>query len=388
MHLFTLRNLGIAFAAAVYCVLFVEFFLRLMAPQVLMPRYITGTDYGVRANIANAVYEHLTEEADVEMRINAQGMRADRDIPQTKPANTCRIALLGDSYFMGYEVSYEYTLGALLEEWFAEEGYRVEILNFAVSGFSTEEMIHAFDARATAFETDIAIFQFNGGDFNDNMRPGLYRMDENGVPQRTGASYLPGVAIRDYLMQFGVYRWLISSSHAYSAIREWAGRTGKKILTWLGGLRAGPQIKAKTPPAEEVQENVQEDVDTGPGRTDTRYKIHRKFPKHQVRYTSALIELSRERTEAEGISWLLLEIPDPGFYTWFSNLGHLRLKDETWARVVTPMDAFETWTPEDPPLYRFKGHFHLTELGHELTTRTLIDTIKRDEQELLAGCRI
>lgn len=386
MRLPSLRHIALGLGALVYAGLFAEGFLRVMAPQVLMPRYITDTDYGIRGNIPNAVYRQLTPEADVEMRINAQGMRADRDIAEAKPPATCRIALMGDSYFMGYEVDYEHTLGALLETRFAEEGYGVEVLNFAVSGFSTEEMLRVFEARARDYAPDIIVYQFNGGDFGDNMRPGLYRMDADGVPRPTEASYLPGVDVRNFLMQFSAYRWLISSSHAYSAIREWTGQTIKRVWTWIAGLGASAPPAAPAAPATPAPSSTT----TGtaplkPGQRRFEQELDRFFPEHQTRYTSALIELSRIRAEEEGLAWFLLEVPDPVFVHWYTNRGKLTLSDATWDRVVSPMEVFRTWKDGDPLLYRTKGHFHLSPLGHDLTTRALMDAIRTEPR--LAGCK-
>lgn len=357
-----------------YAGLFGEVFLRVMDPQVMMPRYITGTDYGIRGNIPYAVYRQVTPEADVEMRINGQGMRSDRDFTQDKPPGTCRIAMLGDSYFMGYEVHYEDTVGALLETRFADLGYRVEVLNFAVSGFSTEEMLHEFENRVVLYEPDIVISQFNGGDFNDNMRPGLYKLDENGVPQPTGGSYLPGVAIRDFLMQFSVYRVLINHSHFYSAIREWAGQTVKKILTWLGGTRA--DIKEQAAEAKPVAAAKQPPV--------AKKSV---FPEHQTRYTSALLMLSRQRAEAFGMDWFMLEIPDPIYKDYRSNIGELTLDAETMDRVITPVAQFDAYPRSEPWLYREKGHAHLSPPGHQLTTDALMESLMRKSAASFETCR-
>jgi len=47
----------------VYACLFGEAFLRLLDPQLRMPRYITGTEYGIRGNIPKA-REHLPDRPD------------------------------------------------------------------------------------------------------------------------------------------------------------------------------------------------------------------------------------------------------------------------------------------------------------------------------------
>ena len=63
----------------VFTLAFAEIFVRLVAPQALMPRYVTGAPWGVRRNIPNADYWHITPDVKVEYRINRWGMRDDRD---------------------------------------------------------------------------------------------------------------------------------------------------------------------------------------------------------------------------------------------------------------------------------------------------------------------
>jgi hypothetical protein len=71
---------------------------------------------------------------------NRWGMR-DRDYEQEKAPGTLRIALLGPSHAMGNNVSDAETFENLLEERLAREpipelGGQVEVLNFAVDGYT------------------------------------------------------------------------------------------------------------------------------------------------------------------------------------------------------------------------------------------------------------
>src|SRR5262245_7700115 len=109
------RRALVVLGLAAYTALFAEAFVRVASPQPIMPRYITGTPWGVRGNIPNAHYWHHTPEVDVEYRINAQGMRADHDFPLAKEQGTCRIALLGDSQFVGYELALADTVASQVE---------------------------------------------------------------------------------------------------------------------------------------------------------------------------------------------------------------------------------------------------------------------------------
>lgn len=358
----------------VYASLFGEAFLRLLDPQLRMPRYITGTEYGIRGNIPNSVYRQVTPEADVEMRVNGQGMRSDHDYSLEKPENTCRIALMGDSYFMGYEAHYEDTIGALLEIRLADLGYNVEVLNFAVSGFSTEEMLVEFEERTIHFDPDIVISQFGAGDFADNMRPNLYRLDENGQPVRTYGQYLPGVAIRDTLMKSAFYRMLIDHSHMYSAVREWAGLTVKSILTAIGDMRKKAAVAEQSAAAPAPSTATAEQAEPVSART------------LQTRYTSALLIHSRERAEAFGMEWFMFEVPVPIYQAYRSSVAELELDPATAERVITPIALFDAHPRDELWLYRTEGHSHFSETGHDLSTQAIIDKMLATTPDVFNGC--
>ncbi len=140
----------LSIAGLVYALFFSELFLRYLSPQALVPRYVTAAPWGIRGNIANAVYRHHTPEVDVELRINPQGMRDNRIFPQIKPQGTCRIALFGDFYFMGFEAELEDSIAYQLEQNMRSAGFRVEVSNFAVSGFGNAEMQVALETLVTS----------------------------------------------------------------------------------------------------------------------------------------------------------------------------------------------------------------------------------------------
>src|SRR5579871_4560714 len=110
-----LRRTLVFLGLLLYTLAFGEIYTRIFAPQPIMPRYVTGTPWGMRGNIPHSHYWHHTPEVDVEYRINGEGMRADRDFAIRKPAGTCRIALFGDSLLMGYELDLHDTFASRLE---------------------------------------------------------------------------------------------------------------------------------------------------------------------------------------------------------------------------------------------------------------------------------
>ena len=61
--------------AGLYILLFGEVFLRVMDPQPLMPRYVVGTDWGIRGNEPSITYRHWTPETETTITTNSLGMR-------------------------------------------------------------------------------------------------------------------------------------------------------------------------------------------------------------------------------------------------------------------------------------------------------------------------
>jgi D-alanyl-lipoteichoic acid acyltransferase DltB (MBOAT superfamily) len=92
---------------------------------------------------------------------NRWGMR-DRDYSEAKPEGTLRIAILGPSHVMGNGVADGETFEALVEEHLNRElpsgpYQRVEILNFAVDGYSLPQQLALLDDRVFRFHPDVVI---------------------------------------------------------------------------------------------------------------------------------------------------------------------------------------------------------------------------------------
>lgn len=101
---------------------------------------------------------------------NSAGMR-DKEYSLDKPANTKRIAVIGDSFAMGAGVSDTENYPALLEQKFtAEEGDgKVEVLNFGVGGYNLVNYEAVLRKKAMQYDPDLIIIGFCGG--NDFLLP-------------------------------------------------------------------------------------------------------------------------------------------------------------------------------------------------------------------------
>ncbi len=115
------------------------------------------------------------EEGRSFVRINAQGMRDDRDIQVKKPKNVYRIAVLGDSYVEALQIDVSKSFWRLLEKKLNAcnfgRGKRVEVLGFGVSGYSTAQELIMLRTRVAPFHPDMVILAFlSGNDVRDNSK--------------------------------------------------------------------------------------------------------------------------------------------------------------------------------------------------------------------------
>ena len=94
--------------------------------------------YALRPNVEG----WYRKEGEAYVRINSDGLR-DREHSITKPEDTVRIAVLGDSYPEALSVSVEDAFWSVMErklhECSAFPGKKIEVINFGVSGYGTAQ---------------------------------------------------------------------------------------------------------------------------------------------------------------------------------------------------------------------------------------------------------
>jgi hypothetical protein len=344
---FVLRRWMIWLLVPVYALVFGEAFVRLLAPVPVMPRYVTGAPYGVRVGMPNMRFIQTTPETRAEIRTNAHGMRADRNIPYGKPPGTCRIVLLGDSLLVGYEVDLEDSFAYLLENKLRAQGYRCEVVNLAVSGFGTAEMLVTLQAEGLKYQPDLVVFSSHTTDLDDNVRASLYRLDGQGHLVRDKPAFLPGIELSDRLSAFAPYRWLIENSQLYSALRERASRSIKSAM-----------VNFRRPQGDGAHEPSDE-----PGAAPER------MGDYPWRLTLALLEEGRHISEAAGARFSVLEIPLSITRTTIERRMPEVPPDEVQSlHVMSPLDALLAAAGPDHKLFFEQGHGHLTPEGNRVVT--------------------
>jgi hypothetical protein len=192
------------------------------------------------------------KEGEAYVRINSDGLR-DQEHSLTKPPDTVRIAVVGDSYPEALSVSLEEAfwrvMGKRLQECNAFPGQKIEVINFGVSGYGTAQELLTLRGQVWKYSPDIVMLAVTtNNDVTDNLRI-LKKSDE--IPYfvyqanqlKLDDSFKNSRAFR--LRQSGVSRfggWLRDHSRLVQAMTQ--GHHGLKIL--LSSWRARRSQKAQT----------------------------------------------------------------------------------------------------------------------------------------------
>ena len=137
-----------------------EIFLRVIGYS--NPLFYT-TDYYRGFALSPGVEGQYQREGGSYVRISSDGLR-DREHARTKPANTIRIAVLGDSYTEAMHLPMEQTYWFLLEQKLRQcnafPGKQVEVINFGVSGYGTAQELMTLRRKVWDFSPDIVVLAF------------------------------------------------------------------------------------------------------------------------------------------------------------------------------------------------------------------------------------
>jgi hypothetical protein len=99
-------------------------------------------------------------------RANNHGWR-DKDRDFKKDGNVYRILVLGDSHTFGIIVRDEDIYTRVLERRLLSEGYNVELISLAETGFGTDQQFEALRLEGLKYNPDLVVFQFCFNDLED-----------------------------------------------------------------------------------------------------------------------------------------------------------------------------------------------------------------------------
>ncbi|MBI2524188.1 SGNH/GDSL hydrolase family protein [Candidatus Peregrinibacteria bacterium] len=143
------------------------------------------TGFSPRPGVSGWVHD----EGDAFVRINSNGFR-DREHSVTKPNDTLRIAVLGDSMTEARQVDVTQTFWSILEQNLSHcaglEGRTPEVMNFGVSGYGTGQEYLLLE-RIWRFQPDIVLLAFYpGNDVLNNSRELEHSMQKPYIDENSG----------------------------------------------------------------------------------------------------------------------------------------------------------------------------------------------------------
>ena len=191
------------------------------------------------------------KEGEAYVGINSDGLH-DQEHAITKPENTFRIAVVGDSYCEALSVSLEEAFWSVmarkLEECGAFPARKIEVINFGVSGYGTAQELLTLREKVWNYSPDLVLLAVTtNNDITDNSRV-LKRTDDipyfvyRGAQLTLDASFKDARAFRFSNSRIGrLGTWLRTHSRLIQAITQ--GHHGFKVL--LASWRAKPSNGAQ-----------------------------------------------------------------------------------------------------------------------------------------------
>lgn len=155
-------------------------------------------------------------EGFAEVKTNSRGFR-DGEWSKEKPADTIRIAVLGDSFTEAAQVAEEERFTELLEKHLSDEdafrGKKIEVMNFGTSGYGTAQQVMTWRHEVKQYSPDFVVLAFlTGNDIRNNseklegdpIRPyfieqdGQLTLDETFRDEQLPATRLIGLKAASY----------------------------------------------------------------------------------------------------------------------------------------------------------------------------------------------
>lgn len=163
---------------------------------------------------------------------NSHGMR-DYERSVAKPANTTRIAVLGDSAAEGLQVPLEDTFPIVLQNMLNQESKskgseeRFEVLNFGCAGYSEAQEVLQYEVQAAKFSPDIVVLFYNHKDAAESVIDNSMRSISDPKPYfyvaANGELKVDNAIMEaraDELKSSPVLDWLRRNSRIYGVINQ------------------------------------------------------------------------------------------------------------------------------------------------------------------------
>ncbi|HEX7315255.1 MAG TPA: SGNH/GDSL hydrolase family protein [Pyrinomonadaceae bacterium] len=232
-------KLAVVALSVVFALLIFEAFLRVVGytyPVFYQPDEARG--YALRPG-AEGRYRR---EGAAHVQINSDGLR-DREHAKEKPANTLRIAVVGDSYAEAFQVEREKAFWSVLERGLSEcpslKGREVEVINFGVSGYGTAQELLTLREKVWSYAPDVVLLAVTtNNDVLDNSRAlkvteeiPYFRLDGERLTLDDSFRHTAAFRLRNSALN-RLGRWLREHLRFVQAAHEGQGAIKSRLDAW------------------------------------------------------------------------------------------------------------------------------------------------------------
>lgn len=339
-------------------------------------------------------------EYTVRIAINALGLR-DPERGYAAEPGTRRILALGDSFVEGYTVPLDETVTQDLEASLRKECRRIDVINGATTGYSTDQELLFYETEGVRYHPGIVLlfFYYNDVIYNDSQwyyggvpkpvfvfRQGTLQVWKRPVPRPTPTPTPSPAATPKPEPTPGLR--LVERSALLDWVRErlWFG--APRLYNRLGRLGLWPPNRPMGPRTELGVYSRQRipEIESGWEKTEAiLHRLGRVVHDHGARL---LLVYVPNRMEVNDRAWQLSQIKyamDEA--TWDRGLVLLRLQQITSAAGIPVLDLTPALRKADGllsgPYYVEDGHWNA--LGHRVAAQEVRRFLF--ERGWLSGCR-
>ncbi|MBN1428503.1 MAG: SGNH/GDSL hydrolase family protein [Anaerolineae bacterium] len=255
-------NLLISAGSILVTLIVIEITLRLFFPVSDMPlsTYEPGVGLHLAPNQTGVWVVGATGEIQGHYQINAAGWNAIREYDSHKPADTFRIAVIGDSYVEALQVdvaqSFPAVLESILQASLPCNGYStIEVYGFGYSGAQLAQYLNMMRYVDKRYHPDLYVINIVGNDFDESIvnpypRFMSFRQDENGefveVPPVPYSS-----PVRSFMKKFALVRYVYLNLQAPQALPA-AYSLFKQQSEGTQPVAGGPQTQHLSNPQQDM----------------------------------------------------------------------------------------------------------------------------------------
>lgn len=172
----------------------------------------------------------------VRVTVNSLGLRSPK-IALAKPADTFRVAAVGDSVTFGFNVSAEDSWPGVLQSVLSKKtSRRVEVPNFGVGGYSARDCAIVLDQKALALQPDLAIYAYF---LNDPETEALQPLQQFFAPVLWWQHSALLRRIDEYVYERRVRQY--GQGDSYRALNAADGPNWPSVLAALDSMRASSE---------------------------------------------------------------------------------------------------------------------------------------------------